>query len=95
MEKETITLSLDTYNRLRDFKLNHLSKYQRVRVDTKNGYFVIAMTNNEIIKSLQKELDDKTKQLDMLNKEHYNLLTSYSEVRAMTARQFRKWKNEH
>lgn len=99
MENKTVNIPLDDYNKLRDFKCNHLNKYKRVKVNTRDGYLVTVMTNNEIIKALQKELDDKIQLLATLDKEHYHTLISYSEfkatIKAMNSRQFRKWKNEH
>jgi len=102
MEKETenmVTISLDKYNLLRDFKINHLSKYRRVKINTQTGYYVTVVTDNEVIIALQKELDDKIQLLATLEKEHYKTLSSYSEFKAkvkeMNMRQFRKWKNDN
>jgi hypothetical protein len=88
MEKDTVTISLDYYNKLRDFKLNHIGKYKRVGVNLKDGYGAFLLTNDEVLISIQEKLSK-------LEESHRKLSISYSSLSRMTIREFKKWKNEH
>ena len=94
IEKDSVIISLDEYNKLRDFKLNHLKGYKRVELKTTTGYYVTFLTNDEAIKSLQKELDEEKQTSARIIEMYREAEKRCSWFESMDVSQFKKWKND-
>jgi hypothetical protein len=92
MEKDTVLLSLETYNQLRDFKEN-IEKGNSIEI-TGYGYscYQKFITTDEAIKNLMKDKDNLQKEISELKQgEKPREITLY-EIKKMSIWKFLKWR---
>lgn len=92
--ENNVNITLEKYNRLRDFFINHKSEYKRVELKQKEGYSVFLLTNDEAIKSLSDQLIEANKTIDKVREMYNKLSISYSTFKAMSIDEFKKFKKQ-
>jgi hypothetical protein len=91
MEKNTVILSLEQYNYLRDVEKNQREKHS-FEIKSWNSNYIIVMSDNEIVEKIVKENQRLFSNANELSNELLDLQRRYNRFKEFSIWDFFRWK---